>query len=230
VPKMLIVDDELEYTSLLKSSLEPEGWLVELCWSGKDAQQLLKNFNYDFILLDWNLPDMTGPELCKKFRDCGGLTPIIFLTGRQAIEDIEHGLNSGGDDYLTKPFDVRELLARIRTVKRRPLQIDRTKLRLKQLEFDPQLRVVSRDGERVQLSPTESGLLETLCRKPSYFFSSSALFEAVWPSDTDSSDEIVRTHMKVLRRKLKLLTEDELIQTVRGSGYLIRAEDVQGAQ
>lgn len=225
---MLIIDDDLESSRQLKSAIEPEGWLVELCGSGLDAQQLLQNFNYDFILLDWQLPDISGPQICKQFRENGGLTPIIFLTGRQAIEDIEHGLNSGGDDYLTKPFNVRELLARIRTVSRRPIQIHQTKLRLKQLEFDPRLRVISRDGENVQLSPTESSMLETLCRKPNTFFSSTELFKAVWPSESESSEEIVRTHMKVLRRKLKLLTQDDLIQTVRGSGYLVKAEDVQG--
>jgi len=224
---MLIVDDDLETSRELKLAIEPHGWLVELCATGSDAQQLLQNFNYDFILLDWNLPDLTGPQVCKQFRNGGGETPIIFLTGRQAVEDIEHGLDAGGDDYLTKPFEVRELLARIRTVKRRPPQIKHGKLVLRQLEFDPQLRLVKCGGENVQLSPTESSLLETICRKPNNFFSSTALFKAVWPSETESSEEIVRTHMKVLRRKLKLLTEDELIQTVRGSGYLIRAEDVQ---
>jgi|AGTN01.2.fsa_nt_gi Response regulators consisting of a CheY-like receiver domain and a winged-helix DNA-binding domain len=226
---MLIVDDDVESSIALKSAIEPEGWLVELCANGLDAQQLLQNFDFDFILLDWQLPDITGPEICKQFRNSGGLTPIIFLTGRQAIEDIEHGLNSGGDDYLTKPFSVRELLARIRTVRRRELQVNQAKIRLKQLEFDPRLRIITRDGENVQLSPTESSMLEALCRKPNTYFSSLELFKAVWPSESESSEEVVRTHMKVLRRKLKLLTQDEVIQTVRGSGYLVRAEDIQGA-
>jgi DNA-binding response OmpR family regulator len=227
VPKMLIVDDDLESSRELKLAMEHDGWLVELCATGLDALQLLKNFKYDFILLDWNLPDTPGPKICKEFRDNGGQTPIIFLTGRQAIEDIEHGLDSGGDDYLTKPFSVRELLARIRTVKRRPAQIADGKLLLGEVEFDPRLRLLKHDDATVQLSPTESGLLETLCRNPSNFFSSNALFSAVWPSESDSSEEIVRTHMKVLRRKLKLLNEHELIQTIRGSGYLIKAEDVK---
>jgi two-component system OmpR family response regulator len=181
---MLIVDDDIEASQELKLSIEPEGWLVELCATGLDAEQLLKNFEYDFILLDWNLPDTTGPKICKQFRNNGGMTPIIFLTGRQEIEDIEHGLNSGGDDYLKKPFSVRELLARINAVQRRPVQIKQPKLRLKQVEFDPRLRVLTRDGENVQLSPTESRLLEVMCTHPNSFFSSSALFKAVWPSET----------------------------------------------
>lgn len=224
---MLIVDDDVASSSELKVAIEQDGWNVELCALGKDARQLLENFQYDFILLDWNLPDSTGPEICRHFREAGGHTPIIFLTGRQAVEDIEHGLDVGGDDYLTKPFNVRELMARIRTVKRRPSQIKRGKLILRGVEFDPQLRLIRCGDSSVQLSPTESGLLETICSSPNNFFSSGALFSAVWPSHTDSSEDIVRTHMKVLRRKLKLLTDHELIQTVRGSGYLIRAEDVQ---
>jgi len=224
---MLIVDDDLEMSGQLKLAMEQDGWLVELCATGSDAQQLLNNFKYDFILLDWNLPDKPGDRICKEFRDKGGQTPIIFLTGRQAIQDIEHGLDSGGDDYLTKPFSVRELQARIRTVKRRPAQIKAGKLLVGNVEFDPRLRLIRRGDENVQLSPTESGLLETLCSNPNNFFSSVALFKAVWPSESDTSEEIVRTHMKVLRRKLKLLSEQELIQTVRGSGYLIRMEDVK---
>ncbi|HEY9792560.1 MAG TPA: response regulator transcription factor [Candidatus Obscuribacterales bacterium] len=224
---MLIVDDDRDSSLELKTAMQREGWVVELCETGLDAQQLLKGFHYDIILLDWNLPDLSGPEICKQYRTNGGMTPIIFLTGRQGIDDIEQGLNAGGDDYLTKPFNVRELLARIRAVKRRPHVLRQPKVHLKQVEFDPQLRVIIRDGENVQLSPTESSLLETLCTNPSKFYSTSALFKAVWPSETESSEDIVRTHMKVLRRKLKLLTDDELIQTVRGSGYMIRAEDVE---
>lgn len=225
--KILIVDDDLETGEWLKQSLEPEGWAAELCESGLDALQLLKNFHYDFILLDWNLPDISGIEVCRRFRDTGGITPIIFLTARQALEDIERGLDSGGDDYLTKPFKIRELLARIRTVKRRPPQIDAGKLVLRELRFDPLLRVVSKGEDRVQLSPTESAMLEALCRKPNVFFSSAELFNAVWPSSAESSEDAVRTHMKVLRRKLNLLTPSEIIKTQRGSGYFISADDVK---
>ncbi len=228
MPKMLIVDDDREASRELKTAMEPHGWQVELCDTGRDAMQLLRNFQYDFILLDWNLPDTTGPEICTQFRKNGGVTPIIFLTGRQEIESIEHGLDCGGDDYMTKPFIVRELLARIRSVKRRPAQVKEGKLTLgRQLNFDPKLRTVKCGDESVQLSPTESGLLETICRQPNSYFSAADLFEAVWPSETDSTEDIVRTHMKVLRRKLKLLIDTELIETVRGSGYLIRAENVQ---
>jgi DNA-binding response OmpR family regulator len=225
--KLLIVDDDLAAAMELKEAMQPHGWLVEVCGAGFDALQLLQNFKYDFILLDWNLPDLSGPEICQKFRDAGGMTPIIFLTGRHGIANIEEALDSGGDDYLTKPFDVRELLARIRTIKRRPQQVTSGKLRLRDLQFDPMLRVLSNGAEQVQLSPTENAMLEALCRSPNTYFPSAALFKAVWPSETESSDEIVRTHMKVLRRKIKLLTSVELISTQRGSGYVINADDVK---
>jgi len=223
---MLIVDDDLASANELKLAMQPHGWLVEVCCAGLDALQLLQNFKYDFILLDWNLPDLAGPAICQKFRDAGGQTPIIFLTGRHGVANVEEALDSGGDDYLTKPFDVRELLARIRTVKRRPQQVTQGKLRLRDLQFDPMLRVISNGVEQVQLSPTESAMLEALCRSPNTYFSSASLFKAVWPSETESSEEIVRTHMKVLRRKIKLLTSVELINTQRGSGYVINADDV----
>src|ERR1700677_2184336 len=132
----------------LKEAMQPHGWLVEVCGAGFDALQLLQNFKYDFILLDWNLPDLSGPEICQKFRNSGGMTPIIFLTGRHGVANIEEALDSGGDDYLTKPFDVRELLARIRTVKRRPQQVTQGKLRLQEMQFDPMLRVISKGSEQ----------------------------------------------------------------------------------
>jgi len=227
VSKMLIVDDDLEGSRALVEAMASHGWLVELCGLGMDALQLLNNFTYDFILLDWNLPDINGPEVCRKFRESGGDTPIIFLTGMHGVDNVEHGLDSGGDDYLTKPFEVRELLARIRTVKRRPPNVKQGKLILRDVQFDPMLRLISCGTEQVQLSPTESAMLEVLCRSPNTFFSSAALFKAVWPSETESSEEIVRTHMKVLRRKLKLLMTAELINTQRGSGYFIGVEDVK---
>src|SRR5215472_1462932 len=112
--KLLLVDDDVNYTAKLKEAMAPLGWSVELAHNGRDALQHLDQFQYDFVLLDWNLPDIDGIEICKRYRAGGGTAHIIFLTGRDGIEDKLAGLDSGGDDYLTKPFDDRELLSRIR--------------------------------------------------------------------------------------------------------------------
>jgi DNA-binding response OmpR family regulator len=218
---MLIVDDDINYLNTLQSLIEAQGWLVERASTAGDALQLMTNFEFDFILLDWNLPDSTGPDICRKYRGDGGETPIIFLTGRGEVADKEAGLDAGGDDYLTKPFDIRELLARIRTIQRRQSRFAGEKFKLHDIEFDPRLRLVSRNNETAQLSPIESSMLECLFRHPNTLYSSAKLFASVWPSETEASDETVRVHMRVIRRKLALLGCEDLIKTVRGSGYVI---------
>jgi len=224
VAKILIVDDDIEYSKTLCGLLEPHGWIAEAASTGHDATQLLENFSYDFILLDWNLPDMTGLAICKKYRASGGKSPIIFLTGRDGVEDKEAGLDAGGDDYLTKPFDVRELLARIRSVQRRQTLSVSQKFVLNGIEFDPKMRSLKAVGELVTLSPTESALLEFLFRHPNKLHSSARLFEAVWPSESDSSGETVRVHMRILRKKLSIVGGDAIIKTVRPSGYVIEID------
>jgi DNA-binding response OmpR family regulator len=114
MPKLLLVEDDTDLSTHLSDLLESHGWQVEKADNGADGLMLLRNFKYDFALLDWNLPELSGIEICRKFRADGGDTPVIFLTSKGEIEDKECGLDAGGDDYLTKPFDVRELLARMR--------------------------------------------------------------------------------------------------------------------
>jgi DNA-binding response OmpR family regulator len=219
--KMLLVDDDTDFSGNLAELLKPHGWQVEAAANGSDAWHFLQNFKFDFILLDWTLPDMTGLELCKKLRAKGDQTPIIFLTGRHGVSDKESGLDSGGDDYITKPFDARELLARIRAVQRRRSHVTIGVLTVKDVELDPRLRRVVRNGKEVQLSPKESHILEYLFQNPNTYFTSSALFEAIWPSDADSSEESVRVHMKTLRRKLQKVECDDLVKTVLGAGYIV---------
>jgi len=199
----------------------PHGWIVEIANNGGDALQLLNNFKYDFILLDWNLPDISGVQICRQFREQGGTTPIILLTGRHSIEDKESGLDSGGDDYLTKPFDVRELLARMRTIQRRPARFVLSELSINGVVLNLKLRCVSCGEKTTKLSAIECNLMEFLFRNSNEYFSSAKLFTSVWPSDTDSSDETVKVHMSVLRRKLALIGAEELIKTERKLGYII---------
>ena len=223
--KLLIVEDDVEFAQSLKTALAAHGWTVDVAHTGADGLQFLSNFKFDFILLDWELPDTTGLEICKRFRSGNGIVPIIFVTGHDGIEDKEQGLDAGGDDYITKPFDVRELMARIRSIQRRPRTIQREQLSCKQgVSLDPQLRVATGAAKSVQLSLTESNILEFFLRNRNRFFSAAQVFEELWPSDTDSGVGTVKTSMGLLRRKLKQLDAEQLISTVPGSGYILRDE------
>jgi OmpR-family two-component system manganese-sensing response regulator len=221
MPKMLIIEDDADAADKLRQLMEPHGWSVELAGTGRDGLQLLEGFKYDFILLDWNLPDLTGLEVCRKYRHGGGETPIIFLTGRGEIESRESGLDAGGDDYLVKPYDIRELLARIRSIQRRPPVMTSGKLTVQGVELDTKKRIAARGPETTQLSRIECNLLEFLFRNPNAYFSAAQLFEANWDSDAESSEATVRVHMTVLRRKLALIGAPQLIKTLRGSGYIV---------
>ncbi len=222
MPKMLIVEDDVGFAKNLQSVLQDHGWKVELAATGQDASQLLSNFRFDFILLDWTLPEISGAELCRRYREAGGESPIIFVTGRHSTSDKEFALDAGGDDYITKPFDVRELLARIRAVGRRPGRMGQEKLSAHGVTLDPHMRTVSRTSDSVQLSALECSIVEFLLRNKNRFFSASDIFEAVWESDAESSDETVRVRMRIIRQKLAKIDCENLIETVRGSGYIIR--------
>lgn len=225
--KLLIVEDEKAISQELKKFLEPHGWHVEVANTGSDGMQLLGNFQYDFVLLDWNLPDITGVEICRRFRAQGGTTPIIFLTGRNSIDEKEEGLDAGGDDYMTKPYDVRELLARIRTVRRRPRDLASPRLVVDGFELNPYLKTLTGPSARTQLTSLESHILEYLMRNRNRYFSSVELFEAIWPSDTESSADSVRVLITLLRRKLDQIGAKDLIKTVRRLGYIV--EDAAGS-
>lgn len=220
--KLLIVEDDAGFSDQLSSALKSHGWTAEIALNGSDGLQLLHHFRFDFILLDWELPDISGLEICRTFRARGGNTPIIFLTGRREIEDKEAGFAAGGDDYLTKPFDVRELIARIGSIKRRPRMTARTPLVINNLALDPRLRVVRSHKGEVQLSFRESNILEFFLSNRNVFFSGAQIFEALWPTDTEASDQTVKVHMGLLRKKLAQLEADSLISTVKGAGYILR--------
>ena len=220
--KLLIVDDDIRIAEELKNTMSQQGWLVEIAHNGADGLQLLRNFQYDFILLDWNMPDATGLDVCRSFRAEGGTTPIIFLTARNEIEDKEAGLDAGGDDYLTKPFAVRELLARIRTVQRRPPALARSELNVAGVSFDARAREARKGAKTVILTKTEARLFEFFLRNANQFFTGKDLFKALWPSQSESAETTVRVHMKYLRDKLSHIDADEILDSVQGQGYILR--------
>ncbi len=221
--KLLLIEDDQPLANLLKSELESAGWQVETAHNFGDGWQLLNNFQFDMVLLDWDLPDGSGLKLCREHRAKGGTTPIIFLTGKTDVDSKESGLDTGADDYITKPFDVREILARIRSVQRRPRHFLQSDLNLNGAVLDLKLGTISHSDQTLRLSPTELSILEFFFRHPNQLFSGADLFARVWASDADVKEDTVRVHMHILRKKLAPLGLKELIKTVRASGYILEA-------
>ena len=220
--KILLAEDETDLAKQIAEWLKRENYLVEVAADGSAAMAALRAYDYDVILLDWMLPGMSGIDLCKQYRAHGGKNPVLILTARSTESDKECGLDCGADDYLVKPFGLRELSARIRALLRRasPQRTDNI-LRLSGLELDPASRKVKRAGTEIHLEPREFSLLEFFMRHPNQVFDAEALIARVWDSDSMISSESIRTYIKNLRRK----SEDQsLISTVRGSGYRFEAK------
>lgn len=219
--KILLVEDDLELAKRLNDWFGMENHVVEVVYTGEEALHMLKVFQYDIVILDWGLPGMNGIEVCKKYRSSGGQTPIIFLTGKSDVESKTTGLDCGADDYLAKPFDVRELSARIRSICRRPSNVLPADISIGGVKLDPTNRTVEVGERSAHLMPREAAILEFLMRHPNRHFSARQLMDAVWPSDTDASEDTVRTVIKTLRRQLSGLGQQELIKTQLGSGYFV---------
>jgi two-component system, OmpR family, response regulator len=178
---------------------------------------------YDVIVLDWDLPGATGVEICTSFRAKGGNTPIIMLTGKSTLRDKEEGLDSGADDYLTKPFHIKELSARIRALLRRPLSVTGNTLKVGDITLCPISYKVTKAEQEVQLLPREFALLEFLMRHPGQVFGAEALLDRVWNSDSEASPDALRTCMKRLRKKIESPEGDSIIKTVHGVGYKLES-------
>ncbi|CAN5391147.1 response regulator transcription factor [soil metagenome] len=217
--KILCVEDDKDLTTTINNLLVFDKHVVEVVHTAEDATEHLRMSKYDLIILDWTLPDSTGVEVLRNFRSEGGLTPVIFLTGRTAIADRECGLDSGADDYLVKPFHMRELLARVRALLRRPPQFVNKVLKLGDLELFPLDRRVTRAGENVKLHPREFALLEFMMMHPNQTFSGEALLTHIWSSDSTASVDTVRVSFARLRSALKEEKGKSLIRTLYGIGY-----------
>jgi len=219
--KVLIVDDDVELTDRLQVGFAETDLSLVVVHSSKEALSLLTVSNFDLILLDWNLPGIDGLTLCKRFRESNGATYIIFLTGQSDIESKEKALDAGGDDFLAKPFHLRELFARIRSVSRRAPEILSETLQLSGVSLNTADRVATYADKQTSLTKKECAMLEYLMRHPNRPMTAQKLLQAVWPSETDSSVETVRTWMMTLREKLDSIGKPDLIKTVVRSGYVI---------
>lgn len=221
--KILVVEDDKHLAGDVVDWLEFEKHTVEHVADGKEADERLRFYQYDLIVLDWELPGVHGIDICKRFRAAGGTTPVLMLTGKGEITDKEAGLDSGADDYLTKPFHLKELTARIRALLRRPAVMTGTILKIQNLALDTNTKKLSKDGREIQLSPKEYALMDFLMRHPDEVFSQEALLERVWSSESDASVFSVYTAVKTLRKKITDDGEKSILATVHGLGYRLES-------
>jgi two-component system, OmpR family, response regulator len=221
--RVLVVDDETNITDLVATALRYEGFEVADASDGRTALTLVSTFRPDLIVLDVMLPDLDGFEVQRRLVDDGRRTPVVFLTARDATEDKVKGLTIGGDDYVTKPFSLEELIARIRTVLRRARGAapGGERLRFHDLEMDDDSHEVRRGGRVIDLTATEFSLLRFLLANPRRVLSKAQILDHVWQYDFGGDPAIVETYISYLRKKIDA-QEPHLIQTVRGVGYVLR--------
>jgi DNA-binding response OmpR family regulator len=224
VAKILLVEDDARVFEPLLRWLIKEGHTVEWVASGEDALQMLNVYKFDVVVLDWGLPGLSGLEVLKRFRRTGGITPVLFLTGKGDVASKKAGLDSGADDYLPKPFEADELSARIRALLRRPIGLLPRTLSIANISLELESKNVYLAGNPVRLGKKEYSILELLMRHPDRCFSSKELMEAIWPSDTDSTEDAVRSCVKQLRSKITTPDGKCVISTIPGAGYIISRE------
>lgn len=218
--KLLIVEDDEDLLSIMQKALSGEGYSVNVAGTAGQAKQLMSEGQYDAIVLDWGLPDETGIDLCRQWRAKGIKSGILFLTARSRISCREAGLDAGADDYLIKPFQTKELIARLRALLRRShRQLSDNVLKFGSLSLNASLRLLTNDDVPIQLAGREYSLLEFLMRNPDIVFSNEDLLKHVWTADENPSPEIVRTHIMNLRKKIDRPGRPSLIETVHAIGY-----------
>jgi DNA-binding response OmpR family regulator len=222
--RILIVEDELKVANALKQGLEGEHYDVAVATTGEEAFFQVSTAKFDLILLDWMLPGRDGIQVLTTIRERGLETPVLLLTARDALEDRVHGLNSGADDYLVKPFAFAELLARIRALLRRGRTKETLRLSVGDLEMDLVSRKVVRGGENVELTVREFELLEYLMRHENQVVPRDTLARDVWKEPTRGTplNNVIDVHIARLRRKVDTEQATKLIHTVRGIGFMLR--------
>lgn len=222
--RILIVEDQRKMSAFLKKGLTEKGYTVDITESGATAESLAGEVTYDLILLDAMLIDQNGFDTARHLRKDGYTGPILMLTALTGTKDKVHGLDAGADDYLTKPFEFDELLARIRALLRRNKSTLQSALRFEDLEIDLVTRTVSRNGQKISLTPKEFSLLEYFMRNPNRPISRTELCEHVWDIHFDHESNVVDVYVNFLRKKIDQPHKKKLIQTVIGSGYALRQD------
>lgn len=222
---ILIIEDEIKTLQSLKQGFEEYGWTVNTAANGLFGLSQALQGNFDVIVSDITMPGLTGLELCQKLRAEGIPTPILLLTALSHTDDKVSGLDAGADDYLAKPFEFKELLARIKALSRRPAPTMKaeTILRFKDLEMDLDSKTIHRAGKEIILTPREFALLEFFLRNPGKVLSKVEIAEKVWDVDFDTGTNVIEVYVNYLRNKMDKGYEQKLIHTQFGQGYVLKA-------
>jgi heavy metal response regulator len=225
--RILLVEDERKISAYVKRGLEEAGYAVDTAYTGKEALDWAEATPYDLIILDILLPEMDGLSVCRELRRRGDRTPVLMLTARDDIDDRVAGLDAGADDYLVKPFALKELLARLRALTRRSGEATKSPvLQFADLSLDTRTRQVRRGGKRIELAAKEYAVLECLLREPERVLTRTQITEHVWNYDTFNQSNVVDVYIRNLRRKIDDPFEQKIIHTVRGAGYRLSLNEM----
>ncbi|MHB8691059.1 MAG: response regulator transcription factor [Solirubrobacteraceae bacterium] len=222
--RVLVVEDKVKLAGLLRRALRGEGLAADVAIRGEDALWMAGASRYDAIVLDVMLPGIDGIETCRRLRADGVWTPVLMLTARGELHDRVAGLDGGADDYMTKPFELEELMARLRALARREPVPRPAVLETGGIRLDPGARQVSRDGQPVELPAKSFALLETFMRSPGVVLSRLELLESAWEGDYENRSNVVDQHVRELRARIDRPFGAHSIETVRGSGYRLRPD------
>jgi two-component system, OmpR family, response regulator len=222
--RLLVVEDDHKLVRALTRGLEREGYAIDVAFTGEEALSLADYVEYDAVVLDVMLPGLDGFAVCKKLRQRPTWVPVLMLTARADVADRIRGLDAGADDYLVKPFDFGELLARLRAIARRGPSERSAVVEVGELRLDRDTRVVSRAGTEIELTAREFEVLELLARHGGQVVSRQQLLDEIWADDRDGSPNVVDVYVGYLRKKLEDPAGPRLIRTVRGVGFLLESE------
>jgi two-component system, OmpR family, response regulator len=219
MPKILVIEDDAGLNRMIREWLEFERNDVDYAENGREGLDKLRSYEYDCVILDWELPEMSGIEILQKFRSMNRPTPVLMLTGKSSIQEKETGFDAGADDYLTKPFHMKELSARLRALMRRASVNVSTVVEARGIRMDSASFRVNRGTDEIQLLPKEFALLEFLMRHADQVFSAETLLNRVWSSDSDATIDAITTCIKRIRKKIDREGDPSVIKTVHGVGY-----------
>jgi Response regulators consisting of a CheY-like receiver domain and a winged-helix DNA-binding domain len=217
--KILLAEDDRALGETIVDTLEEENHFVDWQVDGRSALDFLKTYQYDLVILDWEMPNMTGIDVCSEYRNRGGKAPVLFLTQRSSIGDKVKGFGVGGDDYLGKPFFMKELVIRVQALLRRPVTVVNSETVAGDLCLNSKTREFSRNGKEIKLSAIEFSLMELFLRNPGVVFSNETILDRVWPNSSERTPHTLRTFVRRLRLKIYGESEESAIRTVYGVGY-----------
>lgn len=219
--KILLVEDDETLAASIQRSLSSEKHSTDVVHDGLAALEYLEAFVYDLVILDWQLPQIEGVEVCQRYRRKGGQASVLMLTGKQSLDSKEEGFDAGADDYLTKPFETREFLARVRALLRRTGTYTGDVLTAGNVTLDVRNRRVTVSGQKTILRGREADMLELFLRHPNQVLSAETLLARIWDAESEASLDAVYTCMNRLRKKINPADKEALIKTVHGSGYML---------